>query len=71
MVGNYIARAETFLEVITELDSRKLLQRTGLRENGLLLCELLDAISLNELAGTICQDLGIGRGNAGDKFLLL
>ena len=70
VVGNYIARAETFLEVITELESRKLLQRTSLRENGLL-CELFDAISLNELADTICQDLGIGRGNTGDKLLLL
>ena len=70
VVGNDVLREKTFLEIIRELESRKLLQRTSLRENGLL-CELFDAISLNELADTICQDLGIGRGNAGDKFLLL
>ena len=70
VVGNYIARAETFLEVITELESRKLLQHTGLKENGLLLCELFDAISLKDLADTICQDLGIVRGNVLGKIVL-
>lgn len=56
-----VLKDKDFLEVITELEKRKILQRSCLRHDGLLLCELFDAIARNDLADTICENLRIER----------
>ena len=64
VMQNAVLRDKTLLEVITELERQNILQRSHLRpQDGHLLCEIFDALSLTELANGICQDFEIERGN--------
>ena len=64
VMQNAVLRDKTFLEVITELQTQNILQRSHLKQqDGHLLCEIFDALSLTELANGICQDFEIERGN--------
>ena len=64
VMQNAVLRDKTLLEVITELERQNILQRSHLRpQDGHLLCEIFDALSLTELANGICQVFGIERGN--------
>ena len=64
VMQNAVLRDKRFLEVITELQTQNILQRSHLKQqDGHLLCEIFDALSLTELANGICQDFEIERGN--------
>ena len=64
VMQNAVLRDKTLLEVITELERQNILQRSHLRpQDGHLLCEIFDALSLTEFANGICQDFEIERGN--------
>ena len=55
---------KSFLEVISKLEAKQVLNRhhSG-RNEAILLCEMFDAISLPSLANEICAEFKVKKGN--------